>query len=109
MNFDEIRENMSRADVVVTHGGTGSIMMALSAGKAPIVAPRYKRFNEHVDDHQEEIVREMAQRGLIIPFYDGDDFGEALRQALGRSGSVVVASARSIDALIERCLKGTAA
>lgn len=40
-------------------------------GKIPVVVPRQKSFDEHVNNHQVEFVKAVAQRmGTIIPVYD---------------------------------------
>jgi UDP-N-acetylglucosamine transferase subunit ALG13 len=54
----------SDVDVVVAHAGIGSALMAIRAGKQPILVPRDA--GEHVDDHQHQIARELASRGLAI-------------------------------------------
>jgi UDP-N-acetylglucosamine transferase subunit ALG13 len=63
--FDELVELVRRARVVVTHAGVGSIMVALSQGKRPIVVPRLGRFGEAVDDHQVPFARRLSERGLV--------------------------------------------
>ena len=41
--------------------------MPLQIGKTPIVVPRQHQYNEHVNDHQVEFARNVAQRmGTII-------------------------------------------
>lgn len=85
-SFDVIRKLMLQADVVITHGGSGSIMLALSVGKKPVVAPRYRHLGEHVDNHQAEIVAELALRNLVVPLLEGDD----LREAVGLAGKASV-------------------
>lgn len=80
-SFDETRELMEQADVVITHGGTGSIVLALSVGKKPVVAPRYQHLGEHVDDHQLEIVNELGARNLVVPLLEGDDLATAVSAA----------------------------
>ena len=72
---------MRDAEVVIAHAGTGTVMLALSEGKCPIVAPRYAKFNEHVDDHQEDLVRILADMGSIVPYFPGDDLAEAIEKA----------------------------
>ena len=52
---------------VVTHGGTGSISNALRHGRRPLVLARMRRFDEHVDDHQQQLVSEMASMELVVP------------------------------------------
>lgn len=63
---DELAAAMERADVVIAHAGIGSALAALEAGKAPILVPRSKAAREHVDDHQQQIAKTLASRGLAI-------------------------------------------
>ena len=45
--------------------------MPLQIGKIPIVVPRQHQFGEHVNDHQVEFTRNVAERmGTIIPVED---------------------------------------
>jgi UDP-N-acetylglucosamine transferase subunit ALG13 len=66
MSFREMTEQFERADTVVTHAGVGSILMAMRFGHTPIVVPRYKRYGEHVDDHQLQLTRALAEGGRVI-------------------------------------------
>lgn len=78
----EMCGRMKTADVVVTHGGPSSFIEAMGAGKVPVVVPRYERFGEHVNDHQEAFVRLVAERkGGIIPVYDTIDLADAIKEA----------------------------
>lgn len=52
MDYDEMINKTKEASIVITHGGPGSIMLALSMGKIPIVFPRNPEYEEHVDNHQ---------------------------------------------------------
>ena len=63
---------------MITHGGPSSIMMPLQIGKIPIVVPRQKKFNEHVNDHQLEFVQKISESGNIIPVYDIDDLKDVI-------------------------------
>lgn len=57
--------------------------MPLQIGKTPIVVPRQHQFNEHVNDHQVEFARNVAQRmGTIIPVEDINTLGDGLSLAL---------------------------
>ena len=48
------------ADKVVTHAGVGSILCADREGHVPLVVPRRHDLGEHVDDHQLELARALA-------------------------------------------------
>lgn len=49
---DEFLEKIQGADIVVTHGASGSIMKALNAGKKVITVTRLEKYGEHINDHQ---------------------------------------------------------
>ncbi|OZM70342.1 glycosyl transferase [Amycolatopsis antarctica] len=61
----ELLEHFASASVVLTHGGTGSIMDARACGHLPVVVPRRGELGEHVDDHQVSFSRRIAERGWI--------------------------------------------
>jgi UDP-N-acetylglucosamine--N-acetylmuramyl-(pentapeptide) pyrophosphoryl-undecaprenol N-acetylglucosamine transferase len=78
--FDEVQAILKKADIVVCHGGTGSLITALRQGCRVIAIPRTFAQGEHYDDHQSEITKAFAERGLI-EFAEGpDDFAEALKR-----------------------------
>ena len=61
----ELADLMDQADVIITHGGPGSIMAAMARGKRPIVVPRDPRLGEHVDLHQVRFAEWLADRRPI--------------------------------------------
>ena len=73
LGFDEMIKQMANADIVITHGGTGSIMLVLYHNKIPVVIPRQKKYNEHIDDHQVHFCKTMEDRGKIIAAYETED------------------------------------
>ena len=65
--YDQMLENVEKADIVITHGGPSSFIMPLQIGKIPIVVPRQKKYNEHVNNHQVEFSTAVKERyGNII-------------------------------------------
>lgn len=49
---EEFAERIKEADIVVSHGASGSIMKALNAGKKVITVTRLEKYGEHINDHQ---------------------------------------------------------
>ena len=49
---EEFQMRIEQADIVVSHGASGSIMKALNAGKKVIAVTRLARYGEHINDHQ---------------------------------------------------------
>lgn len=79
MSFDEMQEHFKDARIVITHGGPSSFVEALQYGKVPIVVPRQLKFNEHVNNHQVDFTKLIANRmNNIIPVYDIDKLGETI-------------------------------
>lgn len=72
---------LKKADIIITHGGSGSILTALSSGKKVIAVPRLKRYGEHVNDHQLQIVKEMEKHGKVVVVYDIKDLWKAIKKA----------------------------
>lgn len=79
--YQQMVKNVEDARIVITHGGPASFIMPLQIGKVPIVVPRQKQFDEHVNDHQVEFARNVAQRmGTIIPVEDISKLGEVIEK-----------------------------
>lgn len=69
--FEEMKRLIQEARIVITHGGPASFILPLQIGKIPIVVPRRKAFNEHVNDHQAEFATAVAERmGTILVVHE---------------------------------------
>lgn len=69
--YQEMVDMVSNARIVITHGGPSSFIMPLQIGKIPIVVPRKKELDEHVNDHQVDFCNQVAKRqGNIIVVED---------------------------------------
>ena len=76
----EVLENLIKdANIVITHGGVGSIISALRQNKKVIAVPRLHEFNEHVNDHQRQIVDIFSKKGYLIGIQNVEDLPEALK------------------------------
>ena len=62
----EFERCVEEADVVVSHGGVGAIATAVDHGHLPIVLARRADLGEHVNDHQRDVVRELAATGRLL-------------------------------------------
>lgn len=79
--YQEMVEKVQQAEIVITHGGPSSFIMPLQFGKIPIVVPRQKKYEEHVNDHQIEFAKAVAERqGNIIPVYDIDELEDTIQR-----------------------------
>ncbi|WP_414695990.1 beta-1,4-glucuronosyltransferase WelK [Phenylobacterium sp.] len=85
MPFDAMQATLKDADIVVCHGGTGSLITALRQGCRVIAVPRLFSKGEVYDDHQAEITSAFAERGLIATANTADELAQALREIRTRS------------------------
>lgn len=70
----DLTQAMLEADVVISHAGVGTALAALEVGKCPLLVPRRLSLGEHVDDHQTQVARELADRGLAVSI-EADSLG----------------------------------
>ena len=78
-SYDQMCEYVSSADITITHGGPSSFIMPLQFGKIPIVVPRQKKFDEHVNNHQIDFSIAVNERfGNIIVLQNIKDLKDTL-------------------------------
>ncbi len=72
---------LNDARIVICHGGVGTIMKALHAGKVVIACPRLAKYGEHQNDHQVQIVDNFAGQSYLLAWHDGDDISMLMQKA----------------------------
>lgn len=60
----ELEAALTEADVVISHGGPGTISTVRASGLLPIVLARDPEYGEHVDGHQLRFATWAGARGL---------------------------------------------
>ena len=78
LDRDEFSNEMEKANIVITHGGTGAIIGAVKRGKKVIAVPRLAKYGEHVDDHQLQLIKQFDDLNLICSCHDVGDLETAL-------------------------------
>lgn len=77
--YQQMVKNVQEARIVITHGGPASFIMPLQFGKIPVVVPRQKKFNEHINNHQLEFSTAVAKRQKnIIVVDDIEELGKVI-------------------------------
>ncbi|HEM6089887.1 TPA: multidrug MFS transporter [Streptococcus suis] len=66
LSYSEMEEYMSKATIVITHGGPATFMGSISKGKRTIVVPRQKKYGEHINDHQIEFCKKIVKKGFEL-------------------------------------------
>lgn len=65
-------------DLLITHGGVGSILNGLKNNKKVIAAARLKKYDEHESDHQIQIIDEFVKLNYILKLDDFDKLNELI-------------------------------
>lgn len=76
IKHSELEELYRQARVVICHGGTGSVVTGVKLRKKVIVVPRLKKYDEHIDDHQLELVAAFEAQNYILPWLEQDELNE---------------------------------
>ncbi len=77
---EDILKLIDDSSFVITHGGVGSIITAITKGKKVIAVPRLKAYKEHVNDHQLDIIKSFGDMGYIIGLNGVEELPQALKQ-----------------------------
>ena len=75
--FDELIDS---CDILITHGGVGSIIAGLKHNKKVIAAARLAKYGEHTNDHQLQIIDNFSKEGYILALDDFSKLGELLEK-----------------------------
>ena len=95
MDRESFAHRIEQCDMLITHGGEGTVMSGIAAGKKVVAVPRYGKYGEHLNDHQLMIVRAMDV--FLFPSrFEG--FGNVLIEAQATGLPCVV----SADVIPER-------
>ncbi len=72
-SLEKMDEYISNSELIICHGGVGTILSALQKGIKVIAIPRLEKYGEHINDHQIEICEELEKEGYILYYKDGKD------------------------------------
>ena len=79
--LEKLDNLIDEANLIITHGGVGSIIDSLKREKKIIAVPRLKEHKEHVNNHQIEVIQEFARKQFLIGIQDVTELKEALIKA----------------------------
>lgn len=78
MSQEQLDKYRKQARIIITHAGVGSILDSLRLDKKIIAAARLKKYHEHTNDHQLQILNNFANDGYIIKLENFDDLSSIL-------------------------------
>lgn len=85
IDAEQFSDLQSKAEIVISHGGTGALIGALKKGKKVIAVPRLAKFGEHIDDHQTQVSSVLAEKEYLIQVIDVSALGEAIKESKQQS------------------------
>ena len=87
---EEFLERINQADIVVSHGASGSIMKALNAGKKVIAVTRLEKYGEHINDHQIQNNTAFGSNGyVLVADLELNDLGECFEKIYSGNDGLV--------------------
>ncbi len=101
----EFNKLMDEADLVITHGGAGSILTAIKKGKKVIAAARLAKYQEHHNDHQKQIIGEFASKGYILELEDFDELSSLIKKMKTFKPKKFVSNTKNMIKLIDDYIK----
>ena len=81
MNQDVFKKYQNEADLIISHGGTGTLIGSLKLGKQVIAVPRLAKYGEHIDDHQTQISKVLSEEGYLREVLNIKDLKSAINLA----------------------------
>ena len=79
--IEEFEKIIEDCDLIITHGGVGTIINALKSNKKVIAAARLKKFGEHVNDHQLQIINNFTNSKYILNLENFDELDKVIEKS----------------------------
>lgn len=65
INNEIMEQYIEKANLIISHSGTGTVIKSLKKNKKVIIVPRRKKYNEHIDDHQLELANSFLMSNYL--------------------------------------------
>lgn len=101
---EEYLEYFKKARIIVCHAGAGTLLNSLSFGKTTIVMPRLRKYDEHMNDHQLELVGALKVKKGLTVVLEADALEEAIANA-NTNSTIPIESDLSLCKYIRKCLQ----
>ncbi len=98
---EEFDRLIKECDLLITHGGVGSILTGINYGKKVIAVPRLAKYNEHGNDHQLQIVENFSKKKYILAVKDMNKLGKTIEKAKTFKPQKFVSNTHNIINMIE--------
>lgn len=105
MDRDQFSKYIYESDILILHGGVGTIMQGIHCHKPIIVVPRLKEFGEHVDDHQLEAAWALRSIKCLLICVNTDFLEYLVKHAKEYPFRNFVEPQHKVEELVLECLE----
>ena len=102
---EKLEELVKECNILITHGGVGSILMGIKNNKKVIAAARLKYYKEHTNDHQKQIINEFVDKGYILELSDFNKLGDILKEIKKFKPNKFVSNTRNFTKKVEEYIE----
>ena len=102
---EQFGQLMDEADLIITHGGAGSIMTALKKGKKILGCARLAKYHEHVNDHQTQLLSAFEDMGYLLYVKDLDQLGDYIEKAADFTPAAFASNTQSFVSFLEQWIQ----
>ena len=106
MDITTFNKYLNEADLIITHGGVGTILDALKKNKKVIAIPRLSKYQEAINDHQIQICKEFSNKGYILSD-DLNNLSTLLKQVNKFNPQKYISNNSNFIKIIENYIEGT--
>lgn len=78
LEYNIMLDYMEKSDIIICHGGAGTLLDVFKLNKNVIVVPRLKKFDEVYDDHELELSESLKHTKKLIIISDIEKLEDAL-------------------------------
>lgn len=107
LSAPDFEKYIEKANLVITHGGAGSILDAVKRNKKIIAAARLAKYHEHHNDHQKQIIGEFAKQGYLLELRDFNKLGNLIEKSKTFKQKKFVSNTDNMIKLIREYIEDT--
>jgi len=107
MSPDNFHQKQMSADLIISHGGTGTIISALKLGKKVIAVPRLAKYKEHIDNHQIQVCDMLEKQQYLSVVYEMSDLYDTINQVKNQKTVKIYSQPSNILSIIDEYINKT--
>lgn len=101
LDDEKMSDFYSKANMIITHDGAGTLLIALSLGKPIVVVPRLKKYNECSYANKFDLAEVLRKNNRAIVVYDIEQLEEAIQKVTSLQYRTIERNTRLISFLRE--------